>query len=272
MTNRGLALSGVNIPVASSGSGSVAKIEGGVQVVTTSMESGRYSPVIVQKGIPVKWTIKVEKGDLNGCNNPVTIPQYNIQKKLVVGDNIIEFTPESEGNILYTCWMGMISSNIKVVPDLSKVSDKDLQNSGNGGTLGGGTIPTDEAAIGEIRNGVQYVRIDVVDERFSPALVIMQKGIETRWVINGKELTSHNSSLIFPEYNARIDLDTGENEIELEPEQDFTFLCITGTLNGYVKVVEDINKINIDDIKKEVENYTVPPISINSGNGGASCH
>lgn len=123
MANRGLALSGANFTPASSASGNVAKIEGKIQVVTTKLESGRYSPIIVQKGIPVKWTIKVEKGDLNGCNNPVTIPQYNKQQKLVVGDNVIEFTPESEGNILYTCWMGMISSNIKVVPDLSQVSD-----------------------------------------------------------------------------------------------------------------------------------------------------
>lgn len=103
MMNRGFNLSGVNIAYASSTSGNVAKIEGNVQTITTKMQSGSYSPIIVQKGIPVKWTIQAESKDLNGCNNPVTIPKYNIQKKLVPGDNLIEFTPEEEGTITYTC-------------------------------------------------------------------------------------------------------------------------------------------------------------------------
>lgn len=130
MAGRGLSLSGV--PLLSFASGitsvpdNVAVIDKDFQVVTTSLESGRYTPIIVQKGILVKWTIKVGEGDLNGCNNPVTIPKYNIQKKLVVGDNIIEFTPLEEGNITYTCWMGMIRSNIKVVSDISEVSAADV--------------------------------------------------------------------------------------------------------------------------------------------------
>lgn len=272
MANRGLALSGINIAFASPSAGNVAKIQGDTQVVTTELESGRYFPIIVQKGIPVKWTIKVEKGDLNGCNNPVTIPQYGVQKKLTVGDNIIEFTPDSEGNILYTCWMGMISSNIKVVSDLSNISQKDIQDASNGGGSGGVSIPTDEVAIGEIKDGVQYISINVNDNRFSPAVIVMQKGINTKWVINGKELNSHNSTLIFPEYRAKININQGENEIEFVPEADFTFQCSIGTLSGYVKVVDDINKIDIEDIKEEAENYQPPSIGFGATGGGASCH
>lgn len=277
MANRGLSLSGVNVAIASSGSGNVAKIEGNVQLVTTEMSSGRYTPIIVQKGIPVKWTVKVGKGDLNGCNNPLTIPKYNKEYKLKVGDNIIEFTPESEGNIIYTCWMGMIRSNIKVVSDLSKVSDKDVQDAGNVDSSGADSsievdIPADQVAVAEIKDGIQYVSIDVNDKRFSPAVVVLQRDIETKWVINGKELNSHNNSMIFPIYNAGINLNEGSNEISLIPEIDFWFLCSSGELNGYVKVVDDIEKINIDDIKKEAENYK-PPISSSGGaGGGASCH
>ena len=42
----------------------VAQIRNGVQTVTTELSSGRYEPIIVQKGIPVKWTIKAEKSNL----------------------------------------------------------------------------------------------------------------------------------------------------------------------------------------------------------------
>jgi len=141
MVNRGLALSGVNIDFPSSPWGNVAKIKGDVQVVVTKLEAGRYTPIVVQKGIPGKWTIKAEKADLNGCNNPIVIPKYNIQKKLVPGDNIIEFTPEEEGNVTYTCWMGMIKGNIKVVSDITKVSYEDIRGSvasSSSGTVGTG--------------------------------------------------------------------------------------------------------------------------------------
>lgn len=129
MLNRGLALSGWSVPTAmpSISSSSIAQVEGNVQYVTTVMEDGSYTPIIVQKGVPVRWTIQADASDLNGCNNPVTIPAYNIRKKLVPGDNVIEFTPTEEGNITYTCWMGMIRSTIKVVADLNAVSDTDVQ-------------------------------------------------------------------------------------------------------------------------------------------------
>ncbi|HEX9059324.1 MAG TPA: sulfite exporter TauE/SafE family protein, partial [Clostridia bacterium] len=97
MLNRGIGLSGFNTSVvlgAPPVSGGIAKIEGNVQTVSTKLDSGSYSPIVVQKGIPVRWTITAAKSDLNGCNNKINIPQYNIENKaLVPGDNVIEFTP-----------------------------------------------------------------------------------------------------------------------------------------------------------------------------------
>lgn len=133
MMNRGFNLSGFNLAAASpvsSAPKNIAKIENGTQYVSIGLESGSYSPIVVQKGIPVKWTITAQAGDLNGCNNPVTIPKYGIQKKLTLGDNTIEFTPEEEGNITYTCWMGMISSTIKVVDDINNVNNEKIEQDG----------------------------------------------------------------------------------------------------------------------------------------------
>jgi Uncharacterized conserved protein len=123
MTGRGLTLSGVQIgTTAQAAVQNTAKVTGSVQEVTSSFENGYYVPIAVKKGIPVKWTIKVKESDLNGCNNPVTIPKYGIQKKLVPGDNVIEFTPEDTGTITYTCWMGMIRSTITVVNNDSELA------------------------------------------------------------------------------------------------------------------------------------------------------
>jgi sulfite exporter TauE/SafE/copper chaperone CopZ len=125
MLSRGLNLSGVNTAYASPATSNVSKVQGSVQIITTSMTGGNYSPIIVQKGIPVVWTIKAQPQDLTGCNNPMTIPTYNIKRQLQPGDNVIKFTPTKEGTITYTCWMGMTSSTIMVVPDVKKITSKD---------------------------------------------------------------------------------------------------------------------------------------------------
>jgi len=110
MANRGLALSGFSLPSVPAGAGSgaqgsgVATVQDGIQIVTTKLSSGRYEPITVQKGIPVKWTIKARKGDINGCNN-----------------EIVEFTPDETGTFAYSCWMGMIRSKITVVDDISEI-------------------------------------------------------------------------------------------------------------------------------------------------------
>lgn len=86
-----------------------------VQEISSKITRYGYPAITVKAGIPVKWTLSADKGALNGCNSALVIPEYNIQKALEVGDNIIEFTPERTGTFTYTCWMGMIRSTIQVV-------------------------------------------------------------------------------------------------------------------------------------------------------------
>lgn len=126
MIGRGLALSGIPISIPGLASMSVeqnvATIQGNSQTVTIRIKPDSYAPILVQKGIPVKWIIKADSDSLNDCNNALTIPKLKIDMKLTEGDNLIEFTPLEDGEITYTCWMGMIKSKITVVNDLEKVS------------------------------------------------------------------------------------------------------------------------------------------------------
>ncbi len=121
MFSSGMSLSGISLPSAGGGAKgeNVAVIKDGVQLITTGLPSGRYEPITVQKGIPVKWTIQAKDGDINGCNNRIIISQFNKELKLKVGDNVVEFTPSDSGIISYSCWMGMIRSQITVVDDLN---------------------------------------------------------------------------------------------------------------------------------------------------------
>jgi sulfite exporter TauE/SafE/copper chaperone CopZ len=121
MVNRGLGLSGFSIQSLTGnliGGGSqatnVATINGNIQEITTTLQSGSYEPISVKKGIPVKWTIQADANNLNGCNNAIVVPKYGIEKKLSAGQNVIEFTPKESGTFGYSCWMGMIRSDITV--------------------------------------------------------------------------------------------------------------------------------------------------------------
>lgn len=292
MLNSGLSLSGFAIGVPNSGNSAQAKIKDGVQIVSTSLSSGRYEPITVRAGIPVKWTITAEQGSINGCNNRIFIPEYNIEKRFELGENVIEFTPTETGTYVYSCWMGMIRSTITVVDENGEFvqSNNDASNQTTGGTSGSGTaesntsgagtsgnnkpgsgvnnvvqakepvpagydIPVDEVAVGEILDDYQVVQIEMDDSRFTPAIVILQAGMETEFVIDAKSRTDENTTLLFPFYNTTLSMVDGENFVYLIPSEDFVFSTKDYSFYGYVKVVPDINNIDIDAIKEEVKNY-----------------
>lgn len=97
-----------------------------VQEINTTLSDGTYKPIVVQKGLPVKWVIDVDKYDLNFCNNAFNSRELGINTKLKVGQNIVEFTPREIGLYEYNCWMNMISSNIEVVDNLENIDINSL--------------------------------------------------------------------------------------------------------------------------------------------------
>lgn len=121
MLSNGMSLTGIVLPPITTFESqkisidNQAKINKGIQYVTTSLSSGNYQSIRIQKGVPLQWIIRATARDLNGCNNEIIITAYGIQKKLKVGDNLIEFTPKDRGTIPYSCWMGMIQSTIEIV-------------------------------------------------------------------------------------------------------------------------------------------------------------
>jgi plastocyanin domain-containing protein len=213
------------------------------------------------------------------------VPKYGISKTLVPGDNLIEFTPTEDGNIPYTCSMGMISSNIKVVSDVSKASGSSVVAANNSSSpvstspvstgssccgvtppgFVGGKIPTNNIELAKVKGNTQEVTVTVNNLGYSPAVLVLQKGVQAKIKFNTEQLSSCNSTVVFPEYQGQLDLNSQKETPYLTPTQDFTFQCGMGMLHGYVKVVDDINKVDLAAIKKEVQNYKP------AGGGGGGC-
>ena len=286
MFSRGMSLFGIALPSIPRGAASslaIARVSSGYQEVRTSVTSGGYSPFIVQKGIPVRWTISVKAEDLNGCNNPVTVPQYGIQKLLEPGDNLIEFTPKENGTVVYTCWMGMISSTFRVVEDVAKLTPEDRITppagdiaaglAGGGGSccsgpasgrFAGGQIPVDIILVATRTAEGQIAEVRVNDDGYTPAVVVVQRGVKAKIRFSVEQLTSCNYIVSFPDYRGSLDLRTSGTETPyLNVVDDFTFECGMGMLHGYVKVVDDIGRVDLKAVAEEGSAYRSP-----AGSGG----
>jgi copper ion binding protein len=291
MFTRGMSLFGVALPSlrpasAPSSDIAVARLAGGRQEVQTTVESGRYHPLIVQSGVPVRWTIRVKADELNGCNNPLTVPKYGIRKQLVPGDNLIEFTPSQPGTIGYTCWMGMISSYIRVVPDVNRVAADDLKplspddlsaalgQGGSGGTgpgaggccgptperFAGGKIPVDAIQVARFAGEGQEAQVVVNEQGYTPAVIVVQKGIKAKIRFVAEKLDSCNYQVYFPAYQGGLDLSKGHLETPyLEVSEDFTFECGMSMLHGYVKVLDDITRVDLSAVRRQVADFKAAP-------------
>lgn len=127
--NRGLALQGKPTLTYFTGSkqtvseAMLPEIINSFQVINTSANNNGYEPnfFIVEKGKPVNWVIT---GDaVNSCNNEIVIPELKISQQIEEGYNVIRFTPETEGQLGFSCWMGMLDGMFLVVDDINNIPD-----------------------------------------------------------------------------------------------------------------------------------------------------
>jgi sulfite exporter TauE/SafE/copper chaperone CopZ/plastocyanin domain-containing protein len=230
------------------------QIENGVQIVNSTLSGGHYPAITVQQGIPVKWTINAPAGSINGCNNRMIIREYGIEHRFAPGENVIEFTPARTGRFSYSCWMGMIRSSITVVEEgqgPAGITQPDTTPS-----PAGVAILTDNVALAEIQDeGYQTVSINLRDDGIDPAILVLQRGIPAAWTINNDSLDPGNSRLVFPAYYTQIDMEQGDNGIQLIPSEDFDFSTADNVLYGYVKVVDNLGDVDIEAIKAEVAEF-----------------
>jgi plastocyanin domain-containing protein len=217
----------------------------------------------------------------------VTIPSYGIRARLVAGTNVVQFTPDRSGTIAYTCWMGMISSTIRVVDDLGRLTASDVtapppasiasafgQGSTGGSCCGptppafaGGKIPTAAIQVARLSGGRQEAVVTVDANGYSPAVIVLQKGVKAVIRFDPRALSSCNYLVDFPEYQGRLDLSKGQLETPpLDVTSDFTFQCGMAMLHGYVKVVDDLGTVDMAAVRSTVAAYRPA-----AGAGGSCC-
>jgi len=96
----------------------------GYQAIDTSFNEGDKNPtqIVLQKGVPVRW--KIHNDQPQSCVTGVVVPKLGLDVPLKKGEQIIEFTPQQEGIIPWSCTMGMTTGSFLVV-------DKDKKQGGD---------------------------------------------------------------------------------------------------------------------------------------------
>ena len=114
MLNRGLTVVGSNYSFKSITGAVIGQdsqgsyLEGDYQVIQMKVDASGWTPdtFTLKKGVPVKWEIDVE--ELTSCNNEIIVNEYDLRIKLNKGLNVVEFLPDKEKTVQWSCWMGMI--------------------------------------------------------------------------------------------------------------------------------------------------------------------
>lgn len=283
-----------SVSAADSGStaDSNAQIVDGKQVITSTLSSGSYPDITVQAGTPVKWIINAPQGSINGCNYKVNIQEYGITNyAFQSGENTIEFTPSKTGKFQYSCWMGMIHGTITVTDGDAVSPDESSNGAGTGGGYGenaassqpvpaGYQIPTDSVAVAEETTyegyPVQKVTIELTDEGFRPAIVVIQSDLYVLWDIkNTASGAEKDTQLLVPSYAAQLPLSSGDNPLSFEPADSFDFSTADNAFYGYAQVVDDLKTADLAAIKAAVGNFQTmiwPPETFQTGStdGGTS--
>ena len=229
-----------------------ATLSKGHQVVGAAISASAYPTIIVQKGVPVQWTLNARKGDLSDCNQTIVVPGLGIRKTLVSGANLVEFKAERAGVIPYSCWMGMIAGRIVVVENLSAPLPQAAFAPSQVCR-----VPTGEIAFAKRTGQRQVATIRLGPDGFQPAIVLFGRGLEASIVIEPLPgLSSETTVVEFPGHEARLDLSTNNREARLgEALADFTFRSASGEALGYARVVDDPPSADLDEVRHLVTAY-----------------
>lgn len=144
MANNGLNLLGVGmmLPTETADMNSMVNItltDDKYQVIRMDVNAYGWEPnsFVLKKGVPVRWEIDAK--ELNGCNNEIIVSAYDLDIVLKKGLQVVEFTPEEEGTIRWSCWMGMIPGQFIVTDDVEITSS--------------GEVDSNEIAVPELPTG-----------------------------------------------------------------------------------------------------------------------
>ncbi|MFA5829748.1 MAG: sulfite exporter TauE/SafE family protein [Candidatus Gracilibacteria bacterium] len=219
------------------------KIENGKQIVEMNVKGYTYTPsqFTIVKGVPVEW--RVYNAGAAGCGQVLTVPSLGLTE-LLPRDNtkIINFTPDSVGQISFNCTMGMMTPGIfNVIENTNQSNSQNaiVLNTGTPKIFEAETQPYDPAAD---NSSVQKITVTVTADRgFDPPVTTIKKGIPVELTVDDQvDLGGCMGTMVIPEFGVAKLLKIGKNIINFTPTQTGTVdaVCSMGILQTSFNVVD----------------------------------
>lgn len=239
-------------------------IENGVQIVKMTQDGSGYSPnsFTIKKGIPVRWIIN-SINDFS-CASSIVSAKLGISQGLILGENIIEFTPQEIGQIRFSCAMGMYTGEFNVIDESGNPTPEETKNiqtpvvqvknnaaqpsscSGGGGGCGcggGAAKITQTTPIPAIQDGqVQVIKASYsIANDIQPNNFMVKSGQPVRFEIEANEDGAGcMGSIALPGLSQKVEIFTkGKSSIfEFTPDQPgrYRITCAMGVPRGSIIV------------------------------------
>jgi hypothetical protein len=105
-------------------------------------------------------------------------------------------------------------------------------------------------AVGQVAGDSQTVEVNVTGGGFEPTVIVLQKNMKTSFKFNQLQ-AGCDQYVVFPQLNGYIDI-SNKNTIMITPIEDFTIQCSMGMYMTHVKVIDDINTVDMNQIEQEI--------------------
>ena len=131
------------------------------------------------------------------------------------------------------------------------------------------TFHTDESG-----NEIQEVGIELTDNGFSPAVIVVQRDLPVYWNIENNLTDAENgTNLLAPYYSTQLTLGAGDNLLSLYPSESFDVSTGDNRFYCYVKVVEDLSVVDASTVREEVDAYEplIYPSEVFESSGMSCC-
>jgi len=90
-------------------------VEAHTRTVKVRVDKSGFSPSSIEVEAGHKLNLVFNRADADNCGGTVVMPKYKVRRNLPVGkDVVVTITPRTEGQISFTCGMGMYKGSIVV--------------------------------------------------------------------------------------------------------------------------------------------------------------
>lgn len=121
-----------------------------------------------------------------------------------------------------------------------------------GETSANSSVDSTDAIKATIKDGVQVLNMTADVYGYTPRVLYVKKGMPVKWVVDVKQLTGCNNTIVVPDMNVQQKLQNGKNVIEFTPgTEDIPFSCWMGMKRGMIKVVDNLGEISATSSKAD---------------------